>query len=291
MISNFSVIIYTISNKTLSLRRWKHFQVNAYTEKEQTFKEILDTSQKLAIALKKEGLKKDDRIAICSENNTEFCMPVCAALYLGVTVCPLNPLYSEREMKHALSISKPKYIFMSAIAATNMHKVLPQLFWSPKLIMLTECKDNKVPSVNSLILNITVDSSFHACPVDVDNHVALIACSSGTTGLPKGVMLTDKNLLTVMRHFTISSPDIVNANITTLALLPFFHAYSFSVLLMRLAFGNKDVILPRFDEKMFLRTIEKYKVGYLTVVPPLMVFLAKHPIVDKYNLSSVKDIW
>lgn len=279
-----------ILNQLRSHSRWVA-QINAYTGKEQTFNEILDISQKLAIALEKEGLKKDDRIAICSENSTEFCIPVCAALYLGVTVCPLNPLYTERELKHTLNISKPKYIFMSLIGAKNICKVASQLSWSPKLIMLTESADNKLPNINELTSNIIVDNNFHACSTDINDHVAVISCSSGTTGLPKGVMLTDKNFLTVIRHFAISSPEIVNNNATTLALLPFFHAYSFSVLLVRLSFGNKSVILPRFDEKIFLRTIERYKIGYLTIVPPLMVFLAKHPIVDKYDLSSIKEIW
>lgn len=210
---------------------------------------------------------------------------------MGVTVCPLNPFYSENELKHALNISKPNYIFVSIIGAANMLKVLPRLFWLPKLIMLTESKDNKFPSINSLTLDIIVDNSFHAYPIDVNNHVSVISCSSGTTGLPKGVMLTNKNLLTVIRQFAFSSPDILNTNVITLALLPFFHAYSFSVLLVRLAFGNKSVILSRFDEKIFLYTIQKYRIKYITVVPPLMVFLAKHPIIDKYDLSSITDIW
>ncbi|KZC06219.1 PREDICTED: luciferin 4-monooxygenase [Dufourea novaeangliae] len=265
-------------------------QVDALTGRKQTFKEILIDSQKLAVALEKEGLKKNDHIAICSENNIEFCIPMCAAFYLGATVCPLNPLYSERELKHALTITKPKYIFVSAVGIVNILKNHNQLFWLPKLIMLTESKVNKFPTIKSLTSNVTVDSSFHACAVD-DDHVLVIPYSSGTTGLPKGVMLTNKNLLTVIRHFAVSTPEILNTNVITLALLPFFHAYSFSVLLVRLAFGNKSIILPRFDEKMFLQTIEKYRIEYITLVPPLMVFLAKHPIVDKYDLSSIKDIW
>ncbi|XP_054010236.1 luciferin 4-monooxygenase-like [Hylaeus anthracinus] len=266
-------------------------QVNAYTGKKQTFKEILDISRKLAIAIDKEGLKKGDHIAICSENNTEFCIPVCAALYLGVTVCPLNPLYTEMELKHALNITKPKYIFASAIGAPNMLKVLPQLLWLPKIIMLTDSSDNKMPSIKSLTLDIATDNNFCARLIDVKDHVSVISYSSGTTGLPKGVMLTNKNFLSMIRHFAFASPEIVNTNAVTLALLPFFHAYSFSVLLVRLVFGNQSVILSRFEEKIFLHTIQKYRIEHITVVPPLMVFLAKHPIVDKYDLSSIKHIW
>ncbi|CAK9813608.1 Luciferin 4-monooxygenase [Anthophora quadrimaculata] len=266
-------------------------QINAHTGKTQTFKKILDTSKKLAIALDREGLKKENKIAIYSENNLEFCLAVCAAFFLGVTVCPLNPFYTERELKHALNISKPKYIFISSFGAKNMCKVVPQMFWLPKLIMLTESTDNKLPSINSLISNIIINDNFHACSVDINDHVAVILCSSGTTGLPKGVMLTDKNFLTVIRNIVALSPDRLNDNSTSLAVLPFFHAYSFSVMLANLIFGNKCIILPRFDERIFLRTIEKYKIQQLTVVPPLMVFLAKHPLVDKYNLSSIKEIW
>ncbi|XP_012240593.1 luciferin 4-monooxygenase [Bombus vosnesenskii] len=275
----------------LSIRGSWVAQINAYTGKSQTFKDILDISRKLAIAFNREGLKKDDRIAICSENNLEFCPVVCAAFYLGITVCPLNPLYTERELKHALNISKPKYIFVSAIGAKNIYKVIPQLFWLPKLIMLTEAINSKLPSIKTLTSNIIIDNNFHACSVDVNDHVTVISCSSGTTGLPKGVMLTDKNFLSVIKNLAVASPNIVNTNTTGLALLPFFHVYSFSVMLVALVFGNKNVILPRFEEKLFLHAIEKYKIEHITVVPPLMVFLAKHPIVDKYNLSSIKEIW
>lgn len=266
-------------------------QVDAHTGKTQTFRDILDISQKLAIALGKEGLKKDDRIAICSENNLEYGVVVCAAFYLGVTVCPLNPFYTERELKHALSISKPKYIFASVIGARTVKNVAPQLNWLLKLIMLTESKADKLLSIHSLISDITIANDFKACSVDVNDHVAVISCSSGTTGLPKGVMLTDKNFLTVIQNVAAVSPHITSANVACLALLPFFHVYSFSMLLVRLVFGNKNVILSRFDENMFLRSIEKYKIENITVVPPLMIFLAKHPIVSKYNLSSIKELW
>lgn len=175
--------------------------------------------------------------------------------------------------------------------AKNIYKITPQLFWLPKLIILTESTNNKLPSINSLTSNIIIDNNFHACSVNVNDHVAVISCSSGTTGLPKGVMLTDKNFLSVIKNLAAVSPNILNTNTTSLALLPFFHVYSFSVMLVGLIFGSKSIILPRFEEKMFLHAIEKYKIEHITIVPPLMVFLAKHPIVDKYNLSSIKEIW
>ncbi|GAB1864815.1 Luciferin 4-monooxygenase [Camponotus japonicus] len=267
-------------------------QIDAHTGKEQTFKYILDTSRKLAIYLRKEGLTVNDAVAICSENNLDFCIPVCATFYLGAIVCPLNPLYSKGELKHALTIMKPKYIFISVIALNNMISIFKELHWFPRVLLLNNYDNIDVPwmSMYKAISNDSDDNidKFQAVPVDINNHVTAILCSSGTTGLPKGVMWTDKNITTIIRMY-INNPFLANA--MSLALLPFFHAYSFALLVIRLIGGNSSVVFSRFEEELFLQSIEKYKIKYLTVVPPIMVFLAKHRLVDKYDLSSIKRIW
>lgn len=238
-------------------------------------------------------MRANDTIAVCSENNLEFCIPVCAAFYLGAVTCPLNPLYSERELKHALFISKPKFIFISPVVLNSMRKVLRELNWSPRVLMLTEHSSSNVSwaSMYKVISNVSDDKAnvFQAVPVDVNNHVTAILCSSGTTGLPKGVMLTDKNITTVIRMF-LSNRTIEEDGIA-LALLPFFHAYSFVLMVISLLSGTCTVVLSRFNEEMLLQYVEKYKIQYLPVVPSLMMFLAKHPLVDKYDLSSLKIVW
>lgn len=246
----------------------------------------------MAIYLERKGLRANDTIAVCSENNLEFCIPVCAAFFLGAIACPLNPLYSERELKHALAISKPKFIFISPIAHNSIRKVFRELHWSPKVLMLTEHdSSNTWASMCKVISNISDDTAneLQAVSIDVDNHVTAILCSSGTTGLPKGVMLTDKNITTVIRIYMSNST--IAKNSISLSLLPFFHSYSFILMILALLNGNCSVILSRFEEELFLQIVEKYKIRYLPVVPSLMVFLAKHPLVDKYDLSSVKGIW
>lgn len=246
----------------------------------------------MAIYLRKEGLTVNDAVAICSENNLDFCIPVCATFYLGAIVCPLNPLYSKGELKHALTIMKPKYIFISVIALNNMTSIFKELHWFPRVLLLNNYDNIDVPwmSMYKAISNVSDDNidKFQAVPVDINNHVTAILCSSGTTGLPKGVMWTDKNITTIIRMY-INNPFLANA--MSLALLPFFHAYSFALLVIRLIGGNSSVVFSRFEEELFLQSIEKYKIKYLTVVPPIMVFLAKHQLVDKYDLSSIKKIW
>ncbi|XP_025157251.1 4-coumarate--CoA ligase 1 [Harpegnathos saltator] len=279
--------------KQLTLHGTCVAQINAHTGKEQTFEHILNTSRKLAIFFQKKGVKVNDTIAI-SRNNLEFHIVICAIFYVGATVCPLNPLYSEREFKHALAISKPKYLFISAIAFNNIKMIIKDLYWSPKILILTEHHNISTTWMNlsKAISNISNSdmNMFRAISVDINNHVAAILCSSGTTGLPKGVMLTDKNFITVIKHVMDIYIQINEGKLTGLALLPFFHVYSFTILLVRLITGNTSIIFSHFDEELFLQCIEKYRIENLILVPPLMVFLAKHPLVDKYDLSSVKVI-
>ncbi|XP_018344315.1 PREDICTED: luciferin 4-monooxygenase-like [Trachymyrmex septentrionalis] len=266
--------------------------INPHTGKEQTYQHILDTSRKLAVYLQREGLKTNDTVAVCSENNLEFCIPVCAAFYLGAIACPLNPLYSERELKHALSISKPKYIFISKISLSGIRKIFRELHWSPKILMLTDGSNNvSWTSMYKVISNVSNDdaNALQAAPVNLDDHVTAILCSSGTTGLPKGVMLTDKNITTVIRMFM--NTNAIQENGVSLSLLPFFHAYSFVLMVLTILRGNCSIVFSRFEEELFLQYIEKYRIEYMPMVPSLMVFLAKHPLVDKYDLSCVKTIW
>lgn len=264
--------------------------MNAHTGEEQLYEDIFKNSTKLAIYLQREGLKPNDAVAVCSENNLVFCIPVCAATYLGAIVCPLNPGYSERELKHALNISKPKFIFISPTAHNNIKNILKELYWLPRLITLIEYNNSDISwiSMNKAISSINDNdiNTFQATPIDANNHVAAILYSSGTTGLPKGVMITDKNLTTVIGHIAT-----MNSGTTALTLLPLFHAYAFIVMILRLIIGNTSIVFSYFDAKHFLHSIQKYKIEHLTLVPSLMVFLAKHPLVDKYDLSSIKEIW
>ncbi|XP_012528431.1 4-coumarate--CoA ligase 1 [Monomorium pharaonis] len=271
-------------------------QINAHTGKVQTFQDIVDTSRKLAVFLKKQGIGVNDTVAVCSENNLEFCIPVCAAFYLGAIACPLNPLYSEGELKHALNISKPKYIFISPLALNSFRNVYRDLHWSPRVLMLVDHgSNNDAPwaSVPEIISGISSNdaNALQAVPVDVADHVTVILCSSGTTGLPKGVMLTDKNITTVIRIHLSNTISTISEDSVSLGLLPFFHAYSFLVMILTLLRGNCSIVFSHFEQELFLQYVEKYKIEYLPVVPSLMVFLAKHPLVDKYDLSCVKGVW
>ena len=123
--------------------------------------------------------------------------------------------------------------------------------------------------------------------IDPAGDLAVLPYSSGTTGLPKGVMLTHRNLVANVAQaqsvMELGPDDVV------LAVLPFFHIYGMTVVLnMGLRIGLTTVTMPRFDLDGFLGLIEEHRVTRLYVVPPIALALAKHPAVESRDLSSVR---
>ncbi|KAL1399115.1 hypothetical protein pipiens_008466 [Culex pipiens pipiens] len=265
--------------------------------------ELLEQSVRLAECLRTlAGIRVGDVIGIVSENRLEFPAVLFGALFVGATVAPINLTYSERELEHAFSLSKPKLIFVSpfsadrvvAAARRNRHIVQKVVLFGDENpfvegqdqrdVVLFEEFQRSVTFVNPL--------TFYIPTVDIDQHVALIMCSSGTTGLPKGVQLTHANLLASIALLEESSNlmEPPPGGIVLLGVLPWFHAYGCMTLINVICNKQKLVSLPKFEEGLFLSCIENYRCTMVFVVPPLVVFLAKHPLVDSYDLSSIDTL-
>ncbi|XP_055679599.1 uncharacterized protein LOC129787822 isoform X2 [Lutzomyia longipalpis] len=128
--------------------------------------------------------------------------------------------------------------------------------------------------------------------IDKEQNDGFILMSSGTTGLPKGVVLSDLNMLEALGNLEETKRSMFTLpNVCSLGILPWFHSYGLVTLICLITKGVRIVSLPRFEEKTFLNAIQNYKVTHAFVVPPLMVFLAKNPNLMNYNLSCLKELF
>lgn len=259
--------------------------VDAVTGEQVTSDALLTDIATLASALRARGLGPGSIIGFCSENRLEYPVAALAALAIGATCAPLNPLYTHGELKHTMSISQPSIVFCSQLTVqklTTAQKELP---------FLRDVHVFGTPSYTDLLQNRVNPSTFQVEAFDSKNVVAALLCSSGTTGLPKCVELTHFNIVAFLSNLLDPRQESLGYHDDSfLGLIPFFHGYGFAFMLLTLMVPTKLVVMAKFDEKIFLEAIQKYKISYLALVPPLMVMLAKHPLVAQYDLSSVRSI-
>ncbi|XP_058812707.1 luciferin 4-monooxygenase-like isoform X2 [Topomyia yanbarensis] len=282
--------------KDLKLRPANIGLIDPVSETALSYQQILDQSVKVAVGLLELGVKKHDTVAIVSQNCLEYCFAMFGTIFTGATLAQFNPAYLEGELEHAIAMTKPKIIFVSNGVANKVSAVSGKLKCAEKIFVFdtyVESSQNSLGTPFSNLLNRHVSADdFHPEPVDKQNHVALVLLSSGTTGLPKGVQLTHANIMTTIAHSKeaaklLDLPD----QLVALAVTPLFHVLA-SVGLINMVTNNcRCVLLPKFDAVLFLQSIQKYRVNLMSVVPPLMVFLAKHPMVDNYDLSSLMTLF
>ncbi|XP_053698552.1 uncharacterized protein LOC128745503 [Sabethes cyaneus] len=265
--------------------------INAVTGEIVTFAQILEQSLKVAYQLQKYHIGKGSIVAVISENRIELPVVSFGAFYRNATVIPINPNYTAIEMNHALKLVQPQAMFVSEKAATTLFSLKPQHSYIELCVSL----DNQPLGQDWICFKKWLEQTNTATdspgPVILQNDVTLMVMSSGTTGLPKAVQLTHHNVMTVIaymredpRYTQLSVP------IRLLGILPFYHVYGFMLTLNVCCNKYPMVVLPRFEPDLFLRSIQEYRVTMANLVPPLVIFLAKHPSVDRYDLRSLQAI-
>src|SRR3989440_1455139 len=249
-----------------------------------TYKQFESAVRRTAAGLSRRGFKKGDVFGIFSPNSPEYAIAFHAVAMLGGVNTTLNPLYTAEEAACQLKDSRAK-LLVTAPQFIEKARVAAQASMIEELFVFGEAEG--VTSFDSLL-----ESDGDVPPVAINPREDLIALpySSGTTGLPKGVMLTHYNLVANMCQ--MDWLDYFHSDDTLLCVLPLFHIYGLAVVLnMGLHLGATIVIMPRFDLELFLELIQKYRVTLSHVVPPIVLKLAKDPLIDNYDLSSLKMIF
>jgi acyl-CoA synthetase (AMP-forming)/AMP-acid ligase II len=245
-----------------------------------TYGELDHLIGRCAAGLAASGLRPGDTLLLFSPNSPEWVIVALAAMSLGGRATGANPSYTAAELGHQIRDSGARMAF-----------TLPALLDTVRLAAQgTDCGrivvDGTADGCLSLADLLRADGAEPAVPQAPD-AIALLPYSSGTTGLPKGVMLTHRavvaNVCQTLQSFRWGD-DVVS-----LGFLPMFHAMGFSLTtLCTLAHGAKLVTLPRFEPQSFLSAIATHRVTDLIAVPPVMQFLAAHPLVDQFDLSSLR---
>lgn len=269
------------------------FDINAETGQFLTYKDMLEKTVKLAEVLKKRNIKVEDRVSIIAENHCNWFVAAYASIYLGAVVAPMNPTYTESELKHVLSISNPRIIFVSRRTEKLVSKIAPSLSWKIELIELDdEALNSNVPTIKSLLKTIDYDINYHQyTTVDIGDNKkrpVVILCSSGTTGLPKGVALSHWNLLNFST--TAGSPDYldITRDSRSLVFLPFYHGYAFGIMALVMYNGSTAIRITNFSPDLLFKSIEKYRISFLPLVPSVLIIIAKHPAALNYDFRSIK---
>jgi acyl-CoA synthetase (AMP-forming)/AMP-acid ligase II len=242
-----------------------------------TFGELWSAIEGMARALQNDGVRKGDMVAIHSPNSVEYAVALHGALLAGATVTTLNPLYTEREVAFQLKDSGAKVVFVMGM-----------------LKGVVDAARADAPSVQHVhelegAWDMAAGAGGKPEPVgiDPDKDIAVLPYSSGTTGLPKGVMLSHQNLTSNVRQ--VLGLDLVHEDGVMLDFLPFYHIYGMMVLLnCGLVIGAKQVVLPRFDPELTMSLVQQHKVTDMFVVPPALLIMIVHPKSAEYDMSSVR---
>lgn len=228
----------------------------------------------------------DTVIALLCPNVPAFATVFHGALRAGATVTTLNSLYTAHEIEKQLRDAAATWLItVSPLIAAAKEAAEAVGIPDDRVIVLDGAEGH--PDLQSLL---TEQRPAPVVSFDPATHIAVLPYSSGTTGIPKGVMLTHRNLVANVQQARVIID--LSADDRVLAVLPFFHIYGLTVLL-NLALHERAslVTMPRFDLVEFLTTIQRFSCTFLFIAPPIAVALAKHPIVDQFDISSVRTVF
>jgi len=252
-------------------------------ERSYTFGQLRDLIHALAGGLQAKGIGTGDVVAIMAPNLPEYAIVFHGVAVAGATNTTLNPTYTADEIRHQLQDSGAKVLVTVGMFLETAQAAIEGT--SVTEIVTMDGVEGTTP------LTSLFGDPIQQVPVDPAEHVVVLPYSSGTTGLPKGVMLTHRNLVANIAQcepvITYSPDDEI-----AIAALPFFHIYGMQVLMNGLLANGVHVItMPRFDLQQALEAIQEKKVTRFFAVPPMVLALAKHPLVAEYDLSSLRQVF
>ncbi|MEG8221997.1 long-chain fatty acid--CoA ligase [Sphingomonas sp. HH69] len=274
-----------------------------------TYAEIFGQIKRIACGLQAMGVKKGDRVGLYLPNTPHYVAAYYGALMAGAIVVNFSPLYTAAELEHQVEDSGTKILFTlsaKALLPTALkvldHSSLEKLVVGSVAEMLSPVKsllfrwfkaaetaalphDPRVLRYDKLIAN---PGACTVADINPEQDIALLQYTGGTTGTPKGAMLTHQNLTANARQAQVIDPH-ANEPDRIIAVLPFFHVFANTCTLNRTVLnGGEMVMLPRFDAAQVLAAVQRVKATSLPGVPTMFQALLDHPAIRNIDFSSLR---
>lgn len=266
--------------------------VDAPTGAELTYRDLVTRIDAFAGALADRGIGVGDVVGLLAPNSSGFAVAFHGILRAGATATTVNALFTAKDIAKQLTDAHAKMLITVSALLPQAAEGAQRAGLSPGEIVVLDGSGEAQegsgghPSADDLLAS---GANAPAVQFDAATHLAALPYSSGTTGNPKGVMLTHRNLVSNVAQFRpvqgIAADDVV------LAVLPFFHIYGMTVLLNAALHARaRLIVMPSFDLQAFLGNIAEFRCTMGFIAPPVAVALAKHPVVDQYDLSSLRVV-
>ena len=275
-----------------------------------TYAEIGALVNRAAKGLQALGVRRGTKVGLCLPNTPYFIICYYAVLKAGGTIVNYNPLYVERELEHQVEDSHTD--IMVTLDLRQLYPKVAALLGRTRLKQVIVCRTGDVlPPVKGVLFSVLKRSELAAIPsgpeqvpfttliandgrvppvaVDLQQDVAVLQYTGGTTGLPKGAMLTHANLAANLEQVRRWFPALEEGRERMLAVLPLSHAFAMTVAMnLAVAAGAEIILHPRFEPKRVLRTIQTKRATLFPGVPALYTAITTSSDLTKYNLSSLK---
>jgi acyl-CoA synthetase (AMP-forming)/AMP-acid ligase II len=266
----------------------KRALVDATTGRTLTYRELAIDVRRVGAGLAAQGVQPGDVVALCAPNSIEFVVAWYAASTVGATLTTLNPAFQGEEITHLLRQAGARWLVTSVELFEEKVRLCAVAAGIRQTFVLGAADRSPTGAIPFASLRSEINAEVPAVRVG-SADVAFLPWSSGTSGLPKSVVLTHRNLVASLCQtrpvHQVAEDDVV------IAALPLFHAFGFQVTLnLALLQGATVVILPRFELDAFLRAVQDHSVTRAEVVPPIVLAIATSDRVDEFDLSSLRVV-
>lgn len=256
-----------------------------------TYDALWQRVHRTCAGLQKRGLGKGDTLAVWSPNNVGFVVAFQSTVAAGAIVTTLNPAYSSMEVAKQLEDSGAKFLVTIPDFLGKVEEARKEFKGIQEVFVISNAPVAGFSAVP--FRSVEVDAEPAHVAIDVKSDVCVLPYSSGTTGLPKGTMLTHFNIVANCQQVGHKNTINIQPDDCLLAVLPFYHIYGMVITMCHaLHVGSKIVLVPGFEPNQYMSLLKGQEVSKAFVAPPIVQFLAKSPEVDKFMpLPKLQDLF